>query len=76
MGCNGAIDMESRDPTRRMLSEKEAARYLSVSIDTVRRMRYLGILPYVPIGPSGRRKFYDVQDLDLWIERSKVREPQ
>ena len=76
MGCNGAIDMESRDPTRRLLSEKQAALRLGVSIDTVRRMRYSGILPYVPIGQTGRGIRYDPEDLDWWIARNKLQEPQ
>lgn len=71
----GTTDTESRAP-RRLMSEKGAAQYLGVSIDTVRRMRYSGVLPYVPMGTTGRRPFYDIEDLDLWIERSKVREPQ
>ncbi len=75
-GYHGAGDLISHEPIKRMLNEKEAARYLGISIDTVRRMRYSGILPYVPIGPTGRRKFYDMRDLDSWIERNKVREPQ
>ena len=75
-GYQGARDSLSHEPIKRMLTEKEAACYLGISIDTQRRMRYSGMLPYVPMGPTGRRAFYDIEDLDLWIERSKVREPQ
>ncbi len=74
-GYRGAQDGQSR-ALQRLLSEKEASWYLGCSIDTVRRMRYGGVLPYIPMGPTGRRPFYDIQDLDLWIERSKVRELQ
>jgi hypothetical protein len=76
-GYVSAQDTESRAlSAERLLTEKEAALYLGCSIDTIRRMRYSGILPYVPGGPTGHRKYYDIQDLDFWIERSKVREPQ
>jgi excisionase family DNA binding protein len=77
MTNDGTFDRESRAlSAERLLTEKEAALYLSCSADTVQRMRAKGILPYVPMGPSGRMIRYIKGDLDLWIERSKVREPQ
>ena len=75
-GYQGARDSLSHEPIKRMLTEKEAASYLGVSIDTLRRMRYSGKLDYVPIGPTGRGIRYDLEDLGLWITKSKMREPQ
>ena len=63
-------------PERGLLTEKAAALRLGVSLDTVRRMRYSGKLDYVPIGQTGRGIRYDPEDLDLWIARNKLREPQ
>ncbi len=74
-GYRGAQDAQSR-ALQRLLSEKEAALYLGVSLDTLRRLRYSGKLDYVPIGQTGRGIRYDLADLDLWILQSKVREPQ
>ena len=74
-GYEGTEDAETRAP-KRLLTEKEAALRLGVSIDTVRRMRYSGILPYVPIGQTGRGIRYAPEHLDLWIERSTTRELQ
>ena len=74
-GYRGAQDAQSR-ALQRLLSEKEAALYLGVSLDTLRRLRYSGKLDYVPIGQTGRGIRYDLEDLDLWILQSKVREPQ
>jgi excisionase family DNA binding protein len=77
MDEKGTFDRQSFAPSaKRLITEQEAAEYLGCSIDTIRRMRYSGILPYIPGGRTGHRKYYDIQDLDFWIERSKVREPQ
>lgn len=75
-GYKSAGDSISHEPIKRMLTEKEAALYLGVSIDTVRRMRYSGRLAYVPRGMSGRGISYDIRDLDDHIDREKRIEPQ
>ncbi len=54
---------------RRLISQKEAADYLSVSYDTVRRLNFRGEIRYLRIG---RRILIDVADLEAYIERAKI----
>ncbi len=49
---------------------KEAASYLRLSPWTVRSLGWKGEIPEVKIR---RRKLFDREDLDRFIERSKVR---
>ena len=72
-GYKSAGDSKSLERSvKRLLTEQQAARYLALSLDTIRRLRYEGTLPAVKI----RRVLYDIEDLDLLIERSKFVEPQ
>lgn len=41
-------------PSDQMWSDKEAAAYLGVSVVTVRRLRYRGVLPYKKVSPRSR----------------------
>jgi len=53
---------------KRLYSEKESAKYLGRSVWAVREMRYSGKIRYIK---DGKRVFFDVLDLDAWIEKSK-----
>src|SRR5438309_2284166 len=58
---------QSCDDYSRLLSTACAARYLGVSVWTVRRLVYAGELP----AQRGRHMRFDKKDLDRWIEKSK-----
>jgi excisionase family DNA binding protein len=57
-------------PQKRLYSVKEAASYLGRSVTALREMIWAGKLPYIK---DGRRILLDVQDMDEWIEKSRVR---
>jgi len=54
-------------PTR-LVTLKEAAAYLSLSLSTIKNMLVSSELRVVS---RGGRRMIDIQDLDLWIERNK-----
>ena len=56
------------DDYSRLLSTACGARYLGVSVWTVRRLVYAGELP---AQRRGRRMRFDKKDLDRWIEGNK-----
>ncbi len=58
---------------RRLITAKEAAQYLSLSIETVYRMASQKKLPYLKIGD---RVLFDLKALDRWIEKRMVREKE
>ncbi len=66
--------MGSSDTTnrlqKRLYNEAEAATYLGRTLWSMRELRYKGAIPFVR---DGRYPFYDIQDLDAWIERNKTR---
>ncbi len=55
--------------SKRLYNEAEAATYLGRTLWSMRELRYSGNIPFIN---GGRRKFYDIQDLDSWIERNKT----
>jgi hypothetical protein len=57
---------------RRYLNEQEASRYLGgLSIHTLRQWRSKGNGPdYLRVGT---RIIYDLKDLDIWMEKHRVR---
>ena len=55
---------------RRLCSLADAASYLAVSDWTVRQMIWRGDLPHIR---RGKRVLLDLQDLERWIAREKVR---
>jgi excisionase family DNA binding protein len=57
---------------KRWVTVEEAARYLSVTVFTIRNAAWGGELPFVR---AGKRNIFDVLDLDRWAERRKEIEP-
>lgn len=55
---------------KRLYTEAEAAIYLGRTLWGMRELRYGGKIDFIP---SGRHKYFDVQDLDAWIEKNKTR---
>jgi len=60
--------LDSPSQVRRLLSVKEAAKYLGISVWTVRSLGWRGEIPEVKIG---RRTLFDLEDLGRFIQRSK-----
>jgi DNA-binding transcriptional MerR regulator len=52
----------------RLLTQRQAAEYLNVSIVTLQRWRRKGIGPPSIVLPNGYRRFRK-SDLDAWLER-------
>jgi predicted DNA-binding transcriptional regulator AlpA len=60
------------NPSRKILTVREAAAYLGVSVSWLNKQRLVGgFVPYVKIGV--RRVGYDVADLDAATEKAKRR---
>ena len=55
----------------RLLDVKSAAQYLGISPWTLREMQWRGALPYVKFN---RRVYFDMEDLDLFIQNNKLRD--
>ena len=55
---------------KRLFTIKEAAAYLGRSVWSIRELIWAGKLPSVK---AGRRVHLDILDLDLWIEKNKVK---
>lgn len=53
---------------KRLYSIDEAAHYLGRSSWAVREMLWAGKMPFIK---DGRRVLVDVQDMNVWIEKSK-----
>ncbi len=60
---------ESVAVERRLLSPKQAATYLNISVSVVRDMILRRSIPHIR---NGRRYLVDRLDLDRWIERRKI----
>jgi len=60
---------------RRLLTEKEAAEYIGVSVSFLRKSRCSGTLPGHTVAPrfvkSARMVRYDLEDLNNWIDKNK-----
>jgi len=63
------LDMEPNQPTRRLLTVKDAAQYLSCTVWAVRELAWAQKVPSIKIG---RRLLFDVRDIDAFVEREKV----
>jgi excisionase family DNA binding protein len=59
------------NPTRRLLSVREAAAYLGVSKSWLDKQRVAG--GFVPFAKIGRRVCYDIADLNAALEQAKRR---
>ena len=55
---------------KRLYSVKEAAIYLGRTVWAVREMLWAGKIPHIK---DGRRILLDINDMDRWIERSKIK---
>ncbi len=68
--------MELYTRAKRLLTEEEAARFLSVSRSYLAQIRCnLGVHGHSPAPPFvkfGHAVRYDIQDLTSWIERHRV----
>ncbi len=56
---------------RRLLSVRETAKILGISIHTLYSWVSQRKIPFVK---CGRRTEFDTKDLDVWIERNKTRQ--
>jgi len=56
---------------QRLISQKEAGKYLGISYWTVRDMVFRGDIPHIRIG---RRVLIDIKDLEEFIQRSKFKQ--
>lgn len=55
---------------KRLLNVKEAAHYLGVKVNTLRKKTRLREFPFVKVGGSVR---FDVRALDLYIEQHTIK---
>lgn len=55
----------------RLLPLKAAAQYMGLSLWSLREVIWKGLIPCVKLGPSGRKVFIDVKDIEVFIERNK-----
>jgi len=58
-----------------LLSPKELARRLGISLRTLRRWRSMGLLPE-PIKLSSRIIRWNWEDVKLWLEKCQERKPR
>ncbi len=55
---------------KRLYSIKESAVYLGRSVCAVREMLWKGKMPYIK---DGARILLDIQDMNEWIDRNRIR---
>ena len=61
------------NPVRpKLLSVKEAARFLGVSTWTMRNFAWNSVIPFVQF-PNGRKLYFDILDLEEVVRRNKIR---
>jgi excisionase family DNA binding protein len=56
--------------SKRLYNLDEAAHYLGRSKWAIREMLWAGKMPFVK---DGKRILVDIQDMDRWIDKSKIR---
>jgi hypothetical protein len=62
---------QSKEPLKkRLLTVNEAASYIGRTIEATKKLYYKN---HFPIVKADGRVFIDIQDLDRWIEQSKIR---
>jgi excisionase family DNA binding protein len=59
-----------RQIAKRLYSIDEASIYLGRTVWAVREMVWAGKLPYVK---DGRRILLDIEDMETWVEKNKIR---
>ncbi|MEM0330724.1 MAG: helix-turn-helix domain-containing protein [Archaeoglobaceae archaeon] len=60
---------------KKLLTEKEAAFYLGVSVSMLRQMRsqsYPAKTDFIPYYKIGRAVRYRLEDLDAWLEERRI----
>jgi excisionase family DNA binding protein len=62
----------SLSPPGDPMTVKDAARLLSLSVDTVYREVSTGRLGHARVGPTGRRIFISAEDVDDYLRRCHV----
>ena len=63
--------MTKREISHRYLRTEEAARYLGIHPNTLRRLAHAGEIPYIPGNGLRSPWLFDIRDLDAWIEKRK-----
>jgi len=64
------IDNPMSHIPKRLYSIKESAVYLGRSVCAVREMLWKGKMPYIK---DGARILLDIQDMNEWIDRNRIR---
>lgn len=66
--------METQNTTgisrRELMTTKEAAEYLGVSMSTLYKMTHNRVIPYYK--PTGRISYFNRADLDAWMTSTRV----
>jgi len=63
---------------QRLLTEKQTAKFLSISRSTLRQQRHTGPIggegriPFIPFIKIGRNVRYDRADLEKWIKDNRI----
>jgi excisionase family DNA binding protein len=55
---------------KRLYSVQEASIVLGLPESSVRNLIYRGLIPYVK---TGRRQLLDKEDMNIWIEKNKIK---
>lgn len=56
----------------RLLPLKKAAEYIGLTTWAMREAIWSGLIPVIRLGPSGRKMFIDVQDIEEFIQKNKA----
>ena len=55
----------------RLLPLKKAAEYIGLTVWGMREAIWAGLIPVIRLGPSGRKMFIDVEDIEAFIQGNK-----
>jgi excisionase family DNA binding protein len=64
------ITYQTHPTPKRLYSLKEGAVYLGRTVGAVREMLWAGKMPFVK---DGKRILIDIQDMNEWIDRNKIK---
>jgi len=59
--------------SKRLMSLKEAGKYLGLCEWSVRQMVLNGDIPFIKGGVTGKKYLIDIADLDVWIDENKMK---